>query len=159
VARSIQPLLEELLATVVAGFATADVALPSLQYVAPAFSVAYDTEQVTTNLLRIFPGRPGAETGFEYPMEQVFTAEIQATIVRRAAVVGAAGNAPNAAALGADATTFCTDIDTLTATLLNAVNSKALAAPGVPVVFLGVTPYGPQGGLMASLGKLQVQLV
>lgn len=138
--------------------------LPTVQYVAPGQTVAYDGEQVTTNVLRVFAGRPGAEDPVEYSSGFIYmSVEMMVVIVRETPMledgVGGAAVIPNPTAIQANAQLMLQDAQNLVQSLIDIVEQKALGNYGMPVTIGPVTTVGPEGGVVAVTGTLTMPLL
>jgi hypothetical protein len=152
-------LLTTLLDLVQTGFNDAGVELPSVAYVAPGSIAAYDGEQITVNLGRIFPGRPGAEQSYQHVREELVTAELLVAIVRNSPVPDDQGNPPSATTLARAGLSCILDATTLRSVLTAIRDSYSLVGVGIPVFVGPVATEGPMGGVHAVTGRVQVQLV
>lgn len=156
-------LASDLLTNVVSGMTALGSTLPTVQYVAPGAVVAYDGEQITTNILRLYAGSPGAESAFEYGQFITMTAELQVVIVRYTPAlqdaIGGAPVAPSAADMQASAQQMLQDVQNLTQTLVNIISTNALGTRGMPTKVGPVTTEGPEGEVVATVGRLEVPLL
>lgn len=155
--RDLYPSLEALLRLVQEGFAALGVDLPARQYVAPGAIAAYDDEQLTVNLGRVYLGRPGAED----PLIRlnVFSADLSVTILRKSAMMGARGSAPLPEDEQAVAQVQMKDMQTLAEVLGTVRTGYTYTDLGTPFAINPVLPYGPEGGLVGSVGSISIQAV
>lgn len=112
---------QSLLAGVVAGFGGADVALPARQVVTAGGLPAWDTEQVTVSLQRVYAGMVGAEQGQATPWQHgMFTGTFLVQLVRQAKATLANAprrKMPSVEDLAADGETFMRDARLLASAL------------------------------------------
>jgi hypothetical protein len=144
---------------VVGGFSGYKVALPETRYVSPGQSVAYDDEQVTVNLLRIFGGQPGAEAEVQNAETTTRGVELQVTVVRNAPTVpdGVEGpTIPSVRDLQKSAQANMRDVATLRAVLEDIRRQYTLVDRGVPFGITPVVTIGPQGGVVAASGTIAI---
>lgn len=156
-------LCQNLLTQVVEQMTSLGSTLPTTQYVAPGQTVAYDGEQVTANILRVFAGHPGAEDAVEYAGFVYTSIEMMVVIVRDSPtlqdVLGGDPAAPSAAALQANAQLMAADVQNLTQALVNIRDSNVLGTGGMPVHIGPVMTVGPEGGVVAVTGQFAMPLL
>lgn len=153
--RDLGQMAELLLAVVVKGYNEAGVPLPDVQYVAPGAIAAYDGEQLTVNVARILPGRPGATDPYEYATFAQFMVQLNAVVVRNCPSFDESGNAPSPTDLQDAAETNLLDVTTMTGVLLAAQQNALLVDRGIPWTY-DVSTYGPEGDVMAVVGSVTV---
>lgn len=148
-----QAIADSVLAAVVAAYTAASVELPARQLVLGGGLPAWDTEQVTVNLTRVYVGMPGQEQGAPVAWQrQMFSAQLLVQIVRKAR--GTLANAPRrsmpaAADLATDATTFFRDARLLAGALHDWTKSRKpgtvkagpIIAPEQQGEMLGLSAY------------------
>jgi hypothetical protein len=139
--------------------------LPTVRYVAPGQVVAFDGEQVTTNLLRVVAGRPGADDAEQSSAGfTIMYAEILFVIVRDTPTIqdGNMGNVlpPSPVALNTNAQLMMQDAAFLTQAMIDMVTiDKVFRNHGFPVNIGPVTTVGPEGGVTAVSGELALPLM
>lgn len=131
--------------------APAPIALPDRQFVANG-PIAFDCEQLTAEVVRLYSGTPGAENT---PTKCVMLncAELRVWLLRCVPATEEGAPIPTAAALDASATAILTDLWELTQALARAGKADALAPVGLIVT--GAAPIQPQGKIGGSLVSLQ----
>jgi len=160
-------LATDLLARVVAYFATQAVALPASHYVTAGDSrtIAYDGESVMVNLDFVGEGQPGMERSTT-PVQIGFTqryVQYAVTILRICASMSDDGTPPTATALQADAQANIRDALVLHEALED-IRAKCNAPGGwvgvnMPMTVGRTSPVGPAGTMMAVVGSIQVGLL
>lgn len=149
-----------LLALVEEHFTSASVDLPPTRYVAPGGVVAYDEEQLTVHVSNLFPGQPPtAGAAVTDPALTLQSAEFRVTIIRDTPIVDDSGNPPSVDALQASAQEHLNDMRTMMAALEAIRASYQFVTYNIPFSILGVAPYGPEGGVVGTIGTIQVLLL
>jgi hypothetical protein len=146
-----------LLQAVVDGFAGQSVALPSRQVLIAGVRSAWDGEQVTVALQRVYVGLPGQEQSAAGPWQQgVFTGEFAVEIVRKATATLANTPRrllPGADKIGNDAQVFMQDVRILAAALHTAKRTGALRS-GTGKVRIGPVLALEQQGELYGCGSV-----
>jgi hypothetical protein len=136
--------------------------LPSLQYVAPGLTVAYDGDQVTANVLRVFAGSPGAEDATSPQHFAFMSVEMAIVIVRTVPALqdGIAGEAiiPTPDELDDAAQLVLSDVTYLGQAFMNIQDQNLLGTRGMPVSYY-VQPDGPEGGVAGTVGHWTMPLL
>lgn len=152
-------LCAKLLDLVVEGFKTRDVDLPETRYVAAGGHVAYDGEQVTVNVLRLFSGQPGAERPVQMAPLSVRSLEMLAAVVRDAPVLDENGSAPPVEHLQASARENLLDLVTMRDVMEEIRRDNLMVDGGnTPFIVGPCMPQGPQGGIVAVTCAIQILL-
>lgn len=138
-----------LLDLVVDGFTQAGITLPEAQYLAPGVMPVWDGEQVTVQLVRLFPGNPGQDIGtYQRPPGALLSVEYVILILRSTPVLDGNLVWPGPDDLNASAVSNWGDLLLLGAILEAAVADDAIVDAGVPITVNPVQPVGTEGGLV-----------
>lgn len=153
-----------ILSAIAAGFADAEVTLPTRQVVIAGSLPAWDTDQLTVALQRLPIGLPGTEEPARpLPVMQASVyGEFQVQLVRKAAATLANAprrTLPSSALITTDAERFFVDMVTLSRSLMAARRQGLITASGGRPESLGRVKVGPviaaeQQGEYLGLGAL-----
>lgn len=157
---SLYALAGDLLSRVAVELTAAGVALPLLRYVAPASIVAYDDEQLTINVSNLFPGRPGnnAVSIGSDSFTGEHTAEFQIALVRLTPTMNDQGMPPDPAVISANALLQIGDMQAVHRAMLNIRYAAQWVDGNRPFYISGCRPYGPEGGVVGTIGTLQIEV-
>lgn len=132
------------------------ITLPAIQYVAPGPMPAWDGEQVTCHLVRSYEGSPISEADFQMAGYAEHAAEFSICIVRATPVMTDLGIAPSPAQVRASVMANMADVAGLVQ-VLEIIKNKALWVDHATPFSIGpVLTQGPEGGMVAAVGSLQV---
>lgn len=131
---------DDLIAAVEADYASAGVTLPTRRIVIAGTSAAWDCEQLTVNLQRLYVGLPGQEAGSAVPWQRsVMSMQLLVQLVRKAQGTLAnapRGRLPSSSKLEADAAAYFRDARLLAGALhawqKSKPNGSVKAGPVVP---------------------------
>lgn len=150
---------KRLLGLVVAELTDAGIKLPSTQYFAPGQSVAYDGEQVTVSVLNIRPGQVTTQSPYEPPGFMQQASGLAIAIVRNTPVGSDDGTPPPVEAMEAAAQVNAKDVAALFDALVAIRDAGTWVDQATPWAITEVRTEGPQGGVVAAVGMIAVQLV
>lgn len=146
----------ELLAIVSGQLNGFGITLPAIQYVAPGPMPAWDGEQITCHLVRSYEGSPISEANFQMAGYAEHAAEFSICIVRATPVMTDLGIAPTPAQVRASVIANMTDVAGLIRALETIKNKGLWVDHATPFSIGPVLTQGPEGGLVAVVGSLQV---
>jgi hypothetical protein len=156
----VQVLAQALLDNMVEQLTAQDIALPSVQYLAPGAEVAFDCEQLTVSLTRIISNFGGADTPFPHPSALLMSsAEFFVTLVRCVPTFDDNGNPPPSSAMSDAAGVIMQDARALRRSLEKIDQAHKIVPRNVPVTIGELRTIGPSGGFAACSIMYTVMLV
>lgn len=151
-----------ILDSVTAGFADLSIDLPARQTLIAGALPAWDTDQLTVALQRVFAGLPGAEQGAATPWQHgTFTAVFEVQLVRkaRATLAGAPRKQmPSVTQLAADAAVYMRDVRALAGALHTAKRTGSIRTGQGKVKVAPVRTLEQQGEYLGIAAEVQVAL-
>ena len=147
-----------LLSAVVTQLTAQGAVVPAAQCLVPGGLVAFDTEQLTVNLLRIPQGYPAqAQSTFHLPALTTFNYEFAVYLLRKVKTLTAGGKPPAPAALTTDFGMLATDMEQMVNAMIAIAAQELVVPTQIPFTWGPPTTIGPEGGLAGLLMPVSFQ--
>lgn len=134
-----------------------DKRLPRIRYIA-AGEIAYDCDSFVVTASEVYQGFPGARAPGNAHSQIILSTDLRVYVIRTVEGLDNSGRQVNYPALQKTALDTLSDTTALAQALFDAVDDGTLADPCDDVVFGGIVIDGPEGGALATILTISIQL-